>query len=261
VASSGVELVELASIVSCANPVRFEYDDTRIAELAESIRQVGLLQPIVVKPVGSKYEVVAGERRYRASLRAGLTHVPAVVIPVDAERELAVGIIENVERENMNPVEEAVAFSRWLELTGKPVRELAVLLGRDPSYVHKRLAILDMGEVVLQALIDGTMTLHHALELKRVDDPTIRAYLADLVVKNGASVSVLRGWIDSYRRDESEQPGVDLGRQAAPSLSSAPMPRVCCSFCGRTADEAQLVARYVCRDCDIALREAQERSG
>jgi len=177
--------VDVESLIPSGSPVRFGYDDDSLQELADSIRSVGLLEPLVVRPVGDRYEILAGNRRFKACLLAGLNKVPVLVREVDDNQAVILSVTENVNREDMNPLEEAVAFARWLEATGKTSTELAKQLGRSLAYVEKRLMLLNLDEGTMEAVARGDISLHHALELHRVDDVDSRAYLRNLVVKGG----------------------------------------------------------------------------
>ena len=168
---------------------------------------------------------------------------------------------ENMLREDMNAVEQGVAFARWIEETGGSAEQLATRLGHDVSYVHKRLALLSLDEETLGAAASGAIGLHHALELKRVEDPSTRAYLLNAAVKNGASVAILRGWVDQYRREGSESPGPDLGRAVSRDGAPVPVPRMGCTLCGRGADEVMLKAQFICLECDRGLRSAERSVG
>ena len=254
--ASAVRVVALALVDPSPNQVRFEYDQAGILELAESIRQVGLLHPLVVVERQGRYEVVAGNRRYQACKAAGLAEVPVNVVAGVTGDMVLLATTENVMRQDMNPVEEGVAFARWMEETVHGADALATRLGRDVSYVHKRLSLLQCDEETLGAVVRGSLTLHHALELKRVEDPSTRSYLLNTAVKNGASVAILRGWVDQYRREGSESAGPDLGRAGPRDGSPVPVPRMGCTFCGRSAEEVMLKAQFICLECDRALRSA-----
>ena len=258
---SRVVVVPLDSLVESTQLVRFEYDAADVAELADSIRAVGVVEPLVVRPRGDRFEIIAGMRRYHAAKIARLDAVPCVVRECSDDEAVILALTENVNRRDMNVVEEGVTFGKWLEATGKDVADLAKVLGRDPSYVYKRLSILEMDPDSLNGMVRGDLSLHHALELKRVADPSTRAYLLDLTVKNGASVSVVRGWVDQYLREGEAMPAPDLGQQVQSGAPGPPVPKMGCFFCGRDAGEVMLRARFVCSECDAGLRVELQRQG
>ncbi len=258
--SVGVEIA-LDLIDDAETPVRFVYTDDDVQELAASIRSVGVLQPILVLQKGDRYELVAGHRRVHAARLAGLKTIPAVVTHFTAGESTLLALTENVNRAEMNVLEEAVAFGRWLEISKSSPAQLAHSMGRDVSYVQKRLMVLDLDEQSMNALQRGEVTLHHALELGRCEDVATRQYLLDLVTQNGASVRVLHGWVDDYLREGKDSSAVDLGSQVREMPAPSPVPSMGCSFCGRTADQVALRARFVCTDCDREVRATAAQRG
>ena len=253
--------VRLALIDDAADPVRFGYSDEDVADLVASIRSVGVLQPVLVRASGDRFELIAGHRRVRAARLAGLDVIPAVVTSAGSDASVVLALSENLNRADMNVMEEAVTFGRWLEKTGSKVADLARLLGRSDSYVLKRLALLELDGKCIDSLVRGEVSLHHALELKRVEDVSTREYLLNLVVKNGASVAVLSGWVDSYRREGSAVPGPDLGQPYQGHGPSVALPTVLCRFCGRDTGQTMLHAVMVCSECDTQLRAAEGPEG
>lgn len=249
-------VVPLALIDDAVQGVRFGYSDGDVAELAASIRAVGVLQPVLVRQVGDRFELIAGHRRVHAARLVGLVDVPAVVVGASDGETVVLALSENLNRADMNVVEEGVAFARYLEGTGKKAGELARMLGRSDSYVLKRLSALELDAVCLDALVRGEITLHHGLELKRVEDVSTREYLLNLCTKNGASVAVLSGWVDMYRREGSAAPAVDLGQPASSSGGDVPLPTLSCRVCGRDTGTTMLHAVMLCGGCDSDLRAA-----
>jgi len=259
VSDSPMQVVEIETgLIDPTNTaMRFNYDATSIGELADSIREVGLLLPLIVAHEGDRYRVIAGNRRLLACRAANLRRVPVVIRESDVDDELLVAVSENVNREDMNPLEEAVAFGRWVEATGRSSTELAKLLGRHRSYVEKRVMLLSLDDDTQGALVRGTITLHHALELRRVEDELARRYLLNLVEQNGASVAVLRGWVESYQRDPDADVTEAPPYAPPPPVTMPPSASTTCFFCGRTAEQSILHALFVCPICEAALRESQ----
>lgn len=248
--------VRLDEIDDAPASVRFGYSDEDVAELAASIRAVGVLQPVLVRSLGERYELIAGHRRVHAARLAGMVNIPAIVVDADAQASVVMALSENLNRADMNVIEEGVAFGRWLETTKGSVKELARLLGRSDSYVSKRLSVLELDPASLDALVRGEITLHHGLELKRVDDVSVREYYLNLCTKNGASVAVLSGWVDQYRREAPGAPPVDLGTPGAPYGPSVGLPTVMCRLCARDTGQVMLHAVMLCAECDNQLRAA-----
>ncbi len=166
---------------------RQAFDQESLDELAESIRAQGILQPLVVRPEGDHYELVAGERRWRAAQLAGLQKVPVVVRELDAKSAAAVALIENIQREDLNPLEEAQAFMRLIEEFDLTHQQVAESVGRSRAAVSNHLRLLDLADPVKQLLAEGALDMGHAralLALIRHDQVEI----ANTVAARGLSV-------------------------------------------------------------------------
>ena len=166
---------------------RAVFDQQALQELADSIRAQGVVQPIVVRPEGAHFELVAGERRWRAAQLAGLQRVPAVIRDLDARSAAAIGLIENIQREDLNPLEEARAFSRLIEEFDLTHQQVADSVGRSRAAVSNLLRLLDLADPVKEQVNQGLLNMGHAralLALIRHDQVEI----ARLVVNRGLSV-------------------------------------------------------------------------
>ena len=145
---------------------RTRIDQTRLAELAESVKTQGIVQPILVRPASTgQYEIIAGERRWRAARLAGLTSVPVLVREVSDRQALAIALIENIQREDLNPLEEAVGLKRLLEEFGMTHSDAATALGRSRAAVTNALRLLDLAPPVQELLRDGRLDMGHARAL------------------------------------------------------------------------------------------------
>ena len=168
---------------------RRAFDDEAVSGLAESIRNQGLIQPVVVRPrVQGGYELIAGERRWRASREAGVTTVPAVVRDADDRDTLLLGLVENVAREDLSPIEEARAFAVVLDEFGLSLGELAERVGRSKPAVSNRVRLLELPEDVLKMVERGQLTEGHARAVLAVPDHEGRRALARKIVQKGMSV-------------------------------------------------------------------------
>ena len=166
---------------------RAVFDQQALQELADSIRAQGVVQPIVVRPEGAHFELVAGERRWRAAQLAGLQRMPALIRDLDARSAAAIGLIENIQREDLNPLEEARAFSRLIEEFDLTHQQVADSVGRSRAAVSNLLRLLDLAEPVKEQVNQGLLNMGHAralLALIRHDQVEI----ARLVVNRGLSV-------------------------------------------------------------------------
>jgi ParB family transcriptional regulator, chromosome partitioning protein len=171
---------------------RLSYDEDSLTELASSIREHGVLQPILVRPAGTKFELIAGERRWRASGMAGREMIPAIVVEFDESTALEVSIIENLQREDVSPLEEAVMFRRMTETFGYSVRQLAQKVGKDKGYVENRLRLSDAPAEIRELLSLRKDTISHAYELMKVGDERTRRRLAKRVAAGELSLAKLR---------------------------------------------------------------------
>ena len=167
---------------------RWVFPEAEIAELAVSIRTQGVLQPILVRPapdMAGHYEIVAGERRWRASQQAGLHVLPALVRELSDAQVLEIGVIENVQRAALNPIEEASAYQQLVEVHGRTAAEVADAVGKSRSHVANLVRLLALPDAVRHYLMAGQLTAGHARALLGTPDPLA---LADLVIAKGLSV-------------------------------------------------------------------------
>jgi ParB family transcriptional regulator, chromosome partitioning protein len=184
---------------------RLSYDEESLTELADSIREHGVLQPILVRPSGTKYELIAGERRWRASGMAGREGIPAIVVEFDDQTALEVSIIENLQREDVSPLEEAAMFHRMTETFGYSVRQLAQKVGKDKGYVENRLRLADAPADVRELVSLRKDTISHAYELMKIGDERKRRRLAKRVAAGELTLAKLRA-ITGGADDESPTP-------------------------------------------------------
>ena len=170
---------------------RKDFDETALSELADSIAQHGLIQPIVVKPTAQgRYSIIAGERRWRACRMAGLNEVPVIIKDADDQTLMEIALIENLQREDLNAVEEALGYSSLIDSFGLTQDEVAKKMGKSRSAVTNALRLLALNENELEALRRGTITAGHARALLSCDDEEARAKML-LAAADGASVREL----------------------------------------------------------------------
>lgn len=185
-----VRMLAIADIDPNREQPRRRFDETALKDLAESIRAVGILQPILVRATGTRYEIIAGERRYRAGRLAGLTEIPAIVRDWDEQKRLEAALIENLQRDDLNPVEEAAGVKALMEAAGLTQERVAERLGKSRPAVANLLRLLTLPEDVQKMLVDGRLTAGHARALVTVD-PARQTQLANLTVQQNWSVRQL----------------------------------------------------------------------
>ena len=182
--------VDLDSIVPGPMQPRTHFDEAALESLAESIRSHGIVQPLLVRRKGDRYELVAGERRWRAAKLAGITRVPVVVKEVPDESLLEIALIENIQRENLNPIEEAQAYRKLIDTVGLTQESLASRVGRDRSYITNYLRLLKLTDDVQQLVKEGRLSTGHARALLALNHPDLQRRVARQVIDGGLSVRV-----------------------------------------------------------------------
>jgi len=199
------QMRELAVGKILPNPAqpRLSYEEDSLRELADSIREHGVLQPILVRPAGSQFELIAGERRWRASQLAQRDSIPAIVVEFDEEAALEVSIIENLQREDVTPLEEAAMFRKMTAL-GYSVRQLAQKIGKDKGYVENRMRLADAPPEIRELVSVRKDTLSHAYELMRIGDERTRRRLAKKVAAGELTLAKLRVLTGGEPVDDAE---------------------------------------------------------
>jgi ParB family chromosome partitioning protein len=183
--TEGVRLIAIADIRPHPDQPRRHFDEEKLEELAQSITERGLLQPIVVRKIGTGYQIVAGERRWRAAQRARLHEIPALVRDLSDTETLEIAIIENIQRADLNAIEEAEAYQRLVADFGHSQEALGKLVHKSRSHVANLLRLLDLPGMVRQEVANGSLSMGHARALITAEDPE---KLASEVIRRGLSV-------------------------------------------------------------------------
>jgi ParB family chromosome partitioning protein len=206
----GVREIEIARIKANPNQPRVHFDEDALDELADSIRQRGVLQPILLRPDGADYLIVAGERRWRAAQRARLHAIPAIVREIDESTTAELALIENIQREDLNALEEAEGYRQLVELHGHTQDDVGRLVHKSRSHVANLLRLLDLPDFVKLSLLQGDISMGHARAVATADNPE---ELTALVIAKGLSVRQTEAWA----RREKRRPGAgyDIARASA----------------------------------------------
>lgn len=186
-AASEIKL-PIEDIVPNPNQPRIHFNETELRELSESIQEHGVLQPLLVRKHGNGYEIIAGERRYQASKLAGLEELPVIIKDVNDEEMLALALIENLQRSDLNPVEEAKGYRQLIDASGMTQEALSKAVSKSRSAITNSLRLLDLPEVVQQMIFEGKLTAGHARAILAVPYEDARIRLAEKVVAEGLSV-------------------------------------------------------------------------
>ena len=185
---AGELMVKISLVEPNRNQPRKMFDKDSLDELTKSVKQYGVLQPIIVKKIGNRYEIVAGERRWRAAQAAGLSEVPVVVRDYDDQKAKEIAIIENIQRTDLNPIEEALAYKSLIEEYNLTQEELSDKVSKNRSTITNSLRLLKLSKNIQQYMIDGQISSGHARALLSLEDEGKRELLALDIMKRNLSV-------------------------------------------------------------------------
>ena len=205
--SSSINEIELAKITVNPNQPRREFDETALQELADSIAEIGIIQPITLRKLSDdEYQIIAGERRYRASQRAGLKTIPAYIRTADDENMMEMALIENIQRENLNPIEEAIAYKRLLTEFNLKQDEVAERVSKSRTAVTNSMRLLKLNEKVQQMVIDDMISTGHARALLGIDDLEKQYTIAQQIFDEKLSVREVEKLVKSILKPAEEKP-------------------------------------------------------
>lgn len=210
-AVGGIDEIPVVSIRANSFQPREQFDEEALAELTASIREVGVLQPVLVRPGDDGYEIIAGERRWRAARRAGLQTIPALVKPADDATALEHAVVENVHRADLNPLEEAAAYQQLIEDFGLTHDEVAGRVGRSRAAISNTLRLLQLPASIQKLLQEGRLSMGHARALLGTPDRSFQEELARRAVGEGLSVRAVE---EAVREREEEGDETEARRRA-----------------------------------------------
>jgi len=209
----GIHEIPIDKLERNSGQPRKYFDKEKLAELTRSIQQKGVLQPILVRPlpttfgvkgkkISDRYQIVAGERRWHAAQAAGLEAIPALIRDLSEQEVLEIGVIENVQRTDLNPMEEAKAYAALMRQFGRKQTEIAEATGKSRSHVANCLRLLNLPELAQEYLEDGKITAGHARAILSAPDPQA---LAEAIVTGGLSVRAAENWVKTVRKTTADQ--------------------------------------------------------
>lgn len=187
-AKSGVQVMKISEVEPNRDQPRKNFDEDALLELSDSIKQFGVLQPLLVRKRKDYYEIIAGERRWRAAKLAGVKEVPVIEKEYTDQEILEIGLIENIQRENLNPIEEAIAYKRLLEEFNLKQDEVAERVSKSRTAVTNSMRLLKLSDKVQQMIIDDMISTGHARALLAIDDPELQYTLANKIFDEKLSV-------------------------------------------------------------------------
>ncbi len=196
--------LEIESILPNPQQPRMRFDQESIDELAQSIKETGIIQPIVVVPDGENYRIVVGERRWRAAQKAGLKKIPVLIRTIPQNREIEMSLVENLHRKDLNPLEVARVYERMIQEFGYTQEEIAERVGKDRSSVANYLRILGLPADVLELLSQDKLSMGHARALVSLEDPEKQILLAQEIVRRDLSVRETEKLVSKRERPRKE---------------------------------------------------------
>lgn len=201
----------ISQVESCAGQPRKQFDPDALADLADSIREHGIIQPLTVRKLQSGYyQIIAGERRWRAARMAGLDQVPAIVIEADDRKAMELAMIENLQREDLNPIEEAEGYRQLMEQYNLTQEETALRVGKSRSVVANALRLLNLCPPVRAMVEDGRLSNGHARTILPLS-PALQEKAADAILKSDLSVRQTELLVKKLTAEEKEKPAVTTG--------------------------------------------------
>lgn len=196
---------------------RKHFDEAKLQELAESIREKGILEPLLVRKVSEGYELVVGERRWRAAQKAGLKEVPVLVKELDERAALEISLIENLQREDLNPIEEAEAYQRLIEEFNLSHEALSARIGKDRTTITNALRLLKLPPEIREHLLQNRLSPGHARALLSLEDRDKQKELCNLIIQKDLSVrqveDLAKKWLKKPKRKAPEKRDSDLSSQ------------------------------------------------
>ena len=217
--SSTINEIDLTDIEPNPNQPRREFDNEALQELANSIREIGIIQPITLRQTDNgKYQIIAGERRWRASQMAGLTSIPAYIRTINDENIMEMALVENIQREDLNAIEIALAYQHLAETSGMTQERIAERVGKSRTAVTNFLRLLKLPAQVQMALQEKTLDMGHARALLSLDSPALQIKVFREIEKNGYSVRKVEELVKQLKSGET----VQIGKKRLKGHSSLP---------------------------------------
>ena len=205
--TSGSVTLPISQVEPGLNQPRKRFDPESLEDLAQSIRQHGIIQPLTVRRLSSGYyQIIAGERRWRAAKQAGLVEVPAIIIEADDRKVMELGLIENLQREDLNPAEEARGYQILMEEYGLTQEQVAERMGKSRPAITNTLRLLSLAEEVLTMLEEGVLSAGHARALLPLPTPKLQLEAAKKVVSEGLSVRQTESLVKALQKEKKEKP-------------------------------------------------------
>ena len=201
-AEGGILYVDINDVKPNVNQPRKHFDEEKLEELAQSIKSHGIIQPIVLRKVDHGYEIVAGERRYRAARKAGLKKVPCVIKELTDEQHMLIAIIENMQREDLNPIEEAEGLNNMIEVYGMTQEQISKSVGKSRPYISNAIRLLKLPGEVIEFTKNGDLSAGHSRAIAGIENKDMQIKVAQKAVSEKMSVRALENYISSMNKEK-----------------------------------------------------------
>ena len=209
-AADAVQYINIHDIMPNANQPRKTFSEEKIDELSKSIKEHGIIQPIVVRKKGESYEIVAGERRWRAARKAELTQVPCLIRELTDEQNMLIAIIENMQREDLNPVEEAEGLNQMITTFGMTQEQVSKSVGKSRPYIANSLRLLKLPEYIKNEIAEGRLSAAHGRTLITVESEDVRKALCDKIIREGLSVRETERLVSAQGKGKKKRPAAKV---------------------------------------------------
>lgn len=217
--TDAVETLRITLVEPNKNQPRHSFDDDKIQELAESIAVHGVIQPIIVVKNGERYKIVAGERRWRAAKKAGLKEIPAVIRNYTEFEIAQIALIENLQRENLNPIEEALGYQTLMDKFDMTQEDVSSKIGKSRSAIANTLRLLSLDEPIREKLISGEISSGHARAILGVDSPKTRLAVLEAIIEKGLNVRQTEALVKQLQKSAPKKKKPKLDEQVKAQLA------------------------------------------
>ena len=205
-----IETLNMKDILPNRFQPRIRFDEVKLNELAESIRKYGLIQPIVVRKIGTKYEIIAGERRFKASSLANKETIPAIIVTLSDRDSEEIALLENVQREDLTPIEEAVSYKRILDVGYITQEELAKKIGKSQSAIANKIRLLNLDDIVQDALLHGKISERHARSLLKIHSNEKQIFMLNRIINERLTVKMTDHEIKELLAENGEEKSLNI---------------------------------------------------
>jgi ParB family chromosome partitioning protein len=255
--SETMDLLDIDKVDPPGDAVRDLIDPEKVRELAESIRSQGLLQPIVVRPVNGRYEVVAGHRRYLAHRLIGEVKIKSIVKEMNDEEVFLIRAMENDQREDLNPIEKAKVYKRLQEKFGWSIAHIASKMGRNRATIGRFIELLELPDDVQKAVAKGELSIAAAACLNKIDDKDFRDYYLRAAIENGVTLEVAQMWVNDYQKTKAGLGEDGTGGRGDLGPIPDPLPVFqTCICCVGPVETNKIKYIPVCPECEKQIRGA-----